>query len=397
VGTPKARFSSLVDDVASDHAELLRFFGQYEERSPNAIADFVAGNPQEMPLAGFVAALAKWLPPKSKDHFAYKQNVPEAVSAVRAALARDRGMRFGAEDIFMTNGAFGALAIALRVLSDPGDEIIYNSPPWFFYRGMIKYIGAKPVRVDVDRTTWDLDVAAIERAITPKTRAIIVNSPNNPSGRVYPRENLEALARVLNDASERHGRRIHLISDEAYSRILFDGRPYVSPIASYPHSLLIYTYGKQLLTPGERIGYIALPPSMPVADRTALREQITMSQVLLGWLWPNAVLQYATGDLEGLSIDIPQLQRKRDRVATALRDAGYDINVPEGTFYILVKSPWGKPGEFVDHLAEKGVLVLPGYTFEMPEFFRISITASMSMIEKSLPVFAAAIRQTARV
>jgi aspartate aminotransferase len=397
VGPEKSRFSSLVADVVNDHSELLQFFETYEKRSPKAIADFVAGNPQEMPLAGFVAALTKWLPPTSKDHFAYQQNDPEARRAIVAALARTHGLRFATEDIFMTSGAFPALAIALRILGDAGDEVIYNSPPWFFYRGMIKYIGAIPVRVQVDDKTWDLDIEAIERAITAKTAAIIVNSPNNPSGRLYPRENLDALARVLNAASERYGRRIYLISDEAYSRILFDGRKYISPITSYDQSLLVYTYGKQLLTPGERIGYVALPPAMPEADKAIVRDQITMSQVLLGWLYPNAVLQYATGDLEGLSIDIKHLQQKRDTVAKGLRDAGYELNVPEGTFYILVRSPWGKPGEFVEHLAQHGVLVLPGSTFEMPAYFRLSITASMTMIEKSLPVFAAAIKQPARV
>ena len=397
MGQANARFSSLVADVVEDHAELLRFFGSYEERAPKAIGDFVAGNPQEMPLAGFVAALAKWLPPTSKDHFAYKQSTPEAVRAVAAALAKSHGLRVEHDDIFMTNGAFPALALALRVLCDPGDEVIYNSPPWFFYRGMIKYISAIPVRVDVQQGSWDLDVPAIGDAITPKTRAIIVNSPNNPSGRLYPRENLDALARVLNSASERYGRRIHLISDESYSRILFDGRKYISPVDSYAHSLLVYTYGKQLLTPGERMGYIALPPAMPLEDRKVLRDQIVMSQVLLGWLFPNAVLQYAAADLEPLSIDIPALQKKRDRMAKGLRDAGYDLNVPEGTFYILVRSPWGKPGEFAEAVARKGVLVLPGSTFEMPEYFRLSITASMQMIEDSLPVLAAAIKQPARV
>ena len=390
-------FSRLVGDVVSDHMALLRFFGAYEERAPTSIADFVAGNPQEMPLPGFVAALSKWLSPRSKDHFAYKQSVPEATAAVAASLARDRGLRVATEDIFMTNGAFAALAIALRVLTDAGDEVIYNSPPWFFYRGMIKYIAATPVRVDVDRKTWDLDVGAIESAITARTRAIIVNSPNNPTGRLYPRENLAALARVLDAASRRHGRRIHLISDEAYSRILFDGKTYVSPTVSYPHSLLLYTYGKQLLTPGERMGYIALPPLMPEADRRALRDHITMSQVLLGWLWPNAVLQYAAAELEGLSIDIAHLQRKRDRVAASLRDAGYDLNVPEGTFYVLVRAPWGQPGEFAEYLGARGVLVLPGSTFEMPEFFRLSITASDAMIDRALPLFAAAIKQTVQV
>src|SRR5439155_1015839 len=142
---------------------------------------------------------------------------------------------------------------------------------------------------------------------------------------------LDKLGAVLTAASKRTGRPIFLISDEAYSRILFDGADYVSPTESYPHSLLIYTYGKQLLTPGERIGYIALPPTMPIASRETLRNAITMTQVLLGWMWPNAILQYATAELEELSIDIPHLQRKRDRMVKGLHDASYTLNVPDGT------------------------------------------------------------------
>ena len=297
----------------------------------------------------------------------------------------------------MTTGAFGALSISIRILCDPGDEVIYLSPPWFFYRGMIRTNGAVPVRVPVDEKTWDIPIDKVDAAITSKTRAIIVNSPCNPTGRMYPRADLDKLGAVLTAASKRTGRPIFLISDEAYSRILFDGAHYISPTESYPHSLLIYTYGKQLLTPGERIGYIALPPTMPIASRETLRNAITMTQVLLGWMWPNAILQYATAELEELSIDIPHLQRKRDRMVKGLRDAGYTLNVPDGTFYILVDSPWPDADAFVEHLASQRVLVLPGATFEMPKHFRVSVTASDEMIERSLPVFAAAIKQPARV
>jgi aspartate aminotransferase len=383
--------------VVGEHARFIEFFGKYEERAPKAVADFVAGNPQEMPLPGFVAALTKWSQPTSKDHFAYKQNVPEAVRAVRDSLARRRGVQFEQDDIFMTTGAFAGLSLSVRVLCDPGDELIYLSPPWFFYRGMIAINGATPIRVAVDERTWDIPIEKVDAAITSKTRAIIVNSPCNPTGRMYPRAQLDELARVLEAASKRIGRPIFLISDEAYSRILFDGARYISPTESYAHSLLIYTYGKQLLTPGERIGYLALPPMMPREERAALRNAITMTQVLLGWMWPNAVPQYAVPELEELSIDIPHLQRKRDRVVTSLRDAGYTLNVPDGTFYILVSSPWPDADAFVEHLASKGVLVLPGATFEMPKHFRISVTASDEMIEHALPVFAAAIKQPARV
>ena len=388
--------SRLVDEVVGEHARFLEFFESYEQRAPDSIADFVAGNPQEMPLPGFVAALAKWTTPTSKDHFAYKQNDPEARAAIQRSLARKRGLRVDLDDIFMTTGAFGALSIAMRVLCDPGDEVIYLSPPWFFYRGMIRTNGATPVRVPVDERTWDIPIEKIDAAITAQTRAIIVNSPCNPTGRMYTRDNLDALAHVLEKGSQRVGHRIYLVSDEAYSRILFDGLRFISPVDSYPHSLLIYTYGKQLLTPGERIGYIALPAAMPVGDRTAFRDAVTMTEILLGWMWPNAVLQYSVPELEELSIDIAHLQRKRDRVVKGLRDAGYELNVPDGTFYVLVRSPWADMDAFVEHVATQRVLVLPGSTFEMPKHFRISVTASDTMIELALPVFAAAIKEPVR-
>ena len=382
--------------VIAEHGPFIEFFGSYERRAPGALADLVAGNPQEMPLPEFVDAIRKWTVPKDKDHFAYKQSVPEAVRAIVDSLARRRGVRYDPQDVFLTTGAFGALVISLRVLTDPGDEVIYLSPPWFFYRGMIQQLGATPVRVPVARPSWDIDVEAVERAITARTRAIIVNSPNNPSGRLYPRETLDRLATVLETASQRNGRRIFLISDESYSRILFDGRAYVSPTESYPHSLLIYTYGKQLLTPGERIGYLALPPEMPLDQRTALRQGVLMTQILGGWMWPNTVPQYALPELEELSIDLAKLQRRRDRVVRALTDAGYTLHTPEGTFYLLVPSPWPDAKAFVEHLASKRVLVLPGSTYEMPDTFRISLTGSDAMFDAALPVFAAAIREPAR-
>ena len=392
-----SHISSLIADVTREHATFFDFFAKYDARAPRAIADFAVGNPQEMPLAGFVSALQSHLPPTSKDHFAYKQSEPAARGAIRDALARDYDVRVELDDIHLTNGAFGALSVSIRTLCDAGDEVIYLSPPWFFYRGMIRINGATPVRVNVDPKTWDIPIDAVDAAITSRTRAIIVNSPCNPSGRMYARENLDALAEVLRGASARHARPIYLISDESYRRILFDDARYVAPTRAYAHSLLVYTYGKQLLTPGERIGYLAIPEAMPREDRMALREAIGMTQILLGWMWPNAVLQYSIPELERISIDIAHLQRKRDRIVQVLRDAGYRLNVPDGTFYILVESPWPDANAFCDHLASRGVLVLPGETFEMPKHFRLSVTASDEMIERSVPVFTAAIKDRVAV
>jgi aspartate aminotransferase len=354
------------------------------------IADFMVGNPQEMPLPGFVAALQRWSVPRDKDWFAYTTSDPAAQAIVAAVLRERRGIPFEADDITMTNGAFGALSVALGAIVDPGDEVIFVTPPWFFYEALILAAGATPVRVKMHPTTFDLDVDAIAGAISPRTRAIIVNSPNNPTGKIYPPETLERLAQALEAASARNGRPIYLLSDEAYSRILFDGKLYYSPTSYYPRSFLIYTYGKTLLTPGQRLGYIALPPTMP--DREQMRFAVAMSQLATGYAVANALLQHALGDLEALSIDIAHLQRKRDRMVSALREMGYDVHVPDGTFYLLPRSPWPDDAAFAELLTVHDVFVLPGAFVELPGYFRISLTANDEMIERGLSGFAAAMR-----
>ncbi|MCC6802950.1 MAG: aminotransferase class I/II-fold pyridoxal phosphate-dependent enzyme, partial [Anaerolineae bacterium] len=233
--------------------QLVGFLTSVETTMANStgeISDFVFGNPHEMPLQRFTQALQQWSEPQNKDWFAYKMSEAPARAVVGNTLRTRYGLAFRDEDVNMTNGAFAALAVAINAVVDPGDEVIFISPPWFFYEALILSAGADAVRVKVNLQTFDLDVDAIAAAITPKTRAIIINSPNNPTGKIYPEATLRQLAQALTDASSRSGRPIYLISDEAYSRILYDGRSFMTPTAYYPYSFLAYTYGKTLLTPG---------------------------------------------------------------------------------------------------------------------------------------------------
>jgi aspartate aminotransferase len=356
-----------------------------------AICDFALGNPHELPLPGFVAALSRWSAPQNSGWFGYKTNEPAAREAVAATLRERRGLPFDADDIFLTNGAFAALAVVLGAIVDPSDEVIFLSPPWFFYEALIAGACAQPVRVKVDPATFDLDLDAIAAAIGPRTRAIIVNSPHNPTGKIYSPATLERLASLLTEHGARIGRPIALLSDEAYSRIVFDGRAYPSPTAFYPQTFLIYTYGKTLLTPGQRLGYIALPPAM--LEREQMRMALFVSQLLTGYAFPNALLQHALPDLEQLSIDIGHLQRKRDWLVRELRDIGYDLHVPEGTFYLLPRSPLPDDLAFIELLAEQNIFCLPGTVVELPGYFRISLTANDAMIEQALPGFVAALHK----
>lgn len=333
--------------------------------------DFRFGNPQEMPLPEIQRALTKWAEPKDKDWFAYKFSDPTAIKVAVESLRERVGIEFDSKDVSMTTGAFGALASTLRAVLDPGDEVIYLSPPWFFYVPMILSCGATPVRVDFTPPQFELPVDAIEWHITPQTRAIIVNSPHNPSGRVFTPDELERLTHVLEAAH----RTIYLISDESYSRILYDGREFHSPLEYYDRSFLIYTYGKTLVAPGQRIGYIAMPPSMP--DREELREALFVAQLAVGYAFPNALMQYAMGDLE--------------QASGALTGMGYEAVMPEATFYVMVRSPIADDLAFTHQLADEDVFVLPGRMFEMPGWFRLSLTASDAMVERSLAGFQRAI------
>jgi aspartate aminotransferase len=384
------------DRLRASITPFLSFFtGPFSRLNDEAdVANFAVGNPQEMPLKSYVDALTRHVQPRDKDWFAYKLSEPASQRTVAATLRARTGMDWDPADVAMTNGGFAALAIAFRTLVDPGDEVIFLSPPWFFYELLIIAAGGEPVRVKLDPPDFELDVERIVASIGPRTRAVLVNSPHNPSGRIYSDASLGRLADALTDASARIGHPVWLISDEPYNRIVFDGRAYHSPAEVYPHTIITYSYGKTLLAPGQRIGFLTVPPTLP--ERAEIRDEILLQQFAGGYAFPNALLQHALADLEKLSIDIGALERRRDRLVPALRELGYDASMPEGTFYTMARSPIPDDRAFADVLARHRVLVLPGTVVEVPGWFRISLTASDEMVEAGIPRFAAAMEEATR-
>jgi aspartate aminotransferase len=375
-----------IRDITAANEALLTFLPFWEEyRHLPDTANFAFGNPQEMVVDGFASALARATIPLDKDHYAYKFSEEESRRTVAAHVAEWRGQEFDPDDIAMTPGAFGAIAVALSALVDIGDEVVYFEPSWFFYRSMILSVGARPVSVPILEADYDLDLDRLAGAISQKTRLVMVNTPHNPTGRIYPPSTLEGLSEILTDASNRHGRPIYLLSDEPYSKLVFSDASFTSPASHYPNTLISYSYGKILLTPGQRIGWLAWTPQM--VDRESLRSDVFMAQIAGGWQFPSAIMQYSLADLDRLSIDLVELERKRDLFVAELSQAGYDLRSPEGTFYLWVRSPDPDDLAFVERLAKEGVLVLPGTTCGSPGYFRISLTGTAEMIEKSLPVF----------
>jgi aspartate aminotransferase len=380
-----------VDMLRDAVAPFMRFFnGPYAalEKDP-ATANFAVGNPHEFAMPSYVRAVRDSIEPRDKDWFAYKMSEPESQRVVAGTMSRLTGLDWDPDDVQMTNGGFAAIAIALRTLLASGDEAIFLSPPWFFYEQLILAADATPVRVRLDMPDCAIDTTAIEGAITPRTRVVVLNSPHNPSGRVVSVVELQALAELLTRKSAENGRSIFIVSDEPYRRIVFDGREYHSPAEFYANTFVTYSYGKQLLAPGMRIGYVTWPPNMP--DRERIRDDAVITQFAAGFSFPNADLQHALAELEPMCVDLRALERRRDRLVTALREMGYEATWPEGTFYVMASSPLRDDEAFARILNRHHVLVLPGTIVETPGWFRISLTASDDMVEKGISSFRSAL------
>ena len=368
------------------------FIGPYAVLEPDPeVANFAVGNPHEMAMPAYVDAIRRHLEPQDKDWFAYKLNEPNAQRTVAKTMSALTGLDWDPSDVHMTNGGFAALAVAFRTLLETGDEAIFLSPPWFFYEQLILAAGGDPVRVRLEMPACNLDLAQIEAAITPRTRVLILNSPHNPSGRILPLDDLREIADLLTSASGKIGHPIYLVSDEPYRKIAFDGREVHSPAEVYPYTVVTYSYGKQLLAPGMRIGYLTFPPTMP--DRERLRDDTFVNQLGTGYAFPNADLQHSIEDLDPLCIDLGVLERRRARLVGKLRGMGYEATWPEGTFYVMVRSPLEDDQAFARILNQHKVLVLPGTIVETPGWFRISLTASDEMVERGVPGFAAALAE----
>jgi len=371
-------------------APFLRFFnGAFAqlEKDPET-ANFAVGNPNELAMPSYLQALRNNLEPRNKDWFAYKMNEREATEVVAASMSRLTGLDWDNADVAMTNGGFAAIAVTLRTLIEPGDEAVFLTPPWFFYEMLILAADGTPVRVSLDMPDCALDLERIEQAITPRTKVLILNSPHNPSGRVLGLDELRGLAELLTRKSREMGRSIYILSDEPYRRIVFDGTTFHSPAEVYPATVVCYSYGKQLLAPGMRVGYATWSPEMP--DRDRLRDDIQTTQIAAGYSFPNALLQHALAELEPQCISIEALERRRERLIGALRDMGYETTWPQGTFYVMARSPIADDDAFVEILNRNKVLVLPGSVVETPGWFRISLTASDEMVERGIAGFRAA-------
>ena len=289
--------------------------------------------------------------------------------AVAETLAEETGLPFGGGDIVMTCGAAAAANVVLKTTLNPGDEVIILAPYFFEYLYYIDNHGGVPVVVNTTEQ-FRLDLAEIEQAVTPRTRAVIVNSPNNPSGVVYSSGEIAGLSDLLERKQSELGTEIFLISDEPYKRIIFDGMAFPQIVPAYTNSIIVTSHAKDLALPGERIGFIAINPNY--AEKEELAGGFSFCNRTLGFVNAPALMQHVVRNLQGVSIDPDYYQRKRDFMHTALMEMGYDTVKPEGAFYLYPKAPIEDDVAFTRELLQSNVLVVPGRGFGTPGHFRIS-------------------------
>ena len=355
------------------------------------VCDFSIGNPDLEPPPSFHRVVRELLEDTTPRSHGYMPNAgyPEVRESVARWISREQGVSLRGESVIMTCGAGGALNVALKTILNPGDEVVASSPCFMEYRFYAQNHGGE-LRLVRGREDFDLDLDSIGAALTARTAAVLINSPNNPSGRVYPETTIHALGELLERASRRLGRSIYLLADEPYRRIVFDGVEVPSILAAYRNSMIASSYSKDLSIPGERVGWLAVHP-----DAEA-REELVNGAILcnrvLGFVNAPALMQRAVGLLQYECVDVGEYRRKRDRLCDALGSFGYQLHRPQGTFYLFPRAPGGDDLDFVRKLQEELILAVPGRGFGLEGFFRIAFCVDDSVIERSLPGFRKAIQ-----
>ncbi|HLO26440.1 MAG TPA: pyridoxal phosphate-dependent aminotransferase [Geobacteraceae bacterium] len=354
---------------------------------PENVYDFTLGNPNVEPPPEFSAAFRQLAREPLPGMHRYMSNAgyDECRTAVAALLAEDSGLPVTGAHVVMTCGASGALNVVLKTILNPGEEVIILAPYFVEYRFYIDNHGGVPVVVWTDRETFQLDLPAIEAAITERTRAIIINTPNNPTGSVYHEESLRELGIIVQRKERELGRQIYVISDEPYARISYDGLSIPHIFAYVDNSVIVTSHSKDLALPGERIGYLAANPRMTHIDLFV--EGAVFCNRTLGFVNAPALMQRLVAKLQRSSVDIDAYQEKRDILYHYLTEMGFRMTRPAGAFYLFPRSPEADDVEFVKLAQKHLILVVPGSGFGAPGFFRIAYCVDKEMIERSLPAW----------
>ncbi len=350
------------------------------------VYDFSLGNPNVPPPKEFGEVLKETVGSLRPSDHGYMPNAgyPPVRMSVAENLSKEQGVEIMADHVIMTCGAAGALNAILKTILNLGEEVVVPAPYFVEYAFYADNHGGvlKTVPTNADFT---LDLEALSEAITEKTRAVLINSPNNPTGQIYSKESLDELGAILTKKSVEFGQIVYLLSDEPYRKIVYDGRTVPSIFPSYSESIVATSYSKEFSIPGERIGFIAVSPEAKYkADLVA---GMTMANRILGFVNAPALMQRVVARLQGASVDVAEYARKRDILCDGLRDCGYKFITPPGAFYLFPETPIQDDVKFVRALQEERILTVPGSGFGGSGHFRISYCVDNETIKRALHGF----------
>jgi aspartate aminotransferase len=375
-----AQCSSWIRQMFEEGARLAEVHGC------DQVFDFSIGNPNLEPPKEFDAVMEELLHDPTPGRHGYMPNAgyPETRAAVAAYLAQDQGVPVEAMHVVMTCGAGGALNVVFKAILDPGDEVVVPRPYFMEYGPYVDNQGGV-LKLVATRPDFDLDLEALDAAIGPRTRAVLVNSPNNPTGRVYPAATVQALGELLRRRSAKAGRMIYLVSDEPYRRIVYDGVRVAPVMAAYENTIIASSYSKELSLAGERIGFLAAGPAIPKVEE--LMEGLVVANRILGFVNAPALMQRVVARLQGVAVDVAPYKRNRDVLCEELTNAGFTVSKPEGAFYLFPRTPIDDDVAFCREMQENLVLVVPGSGFGLPAHFRLAYCVAPGVVDCALPVF----------
>lgn len=353
---------------------------QYGE---DAVCDFSLGNP-DLPAPATVAEGLKDVLKKADQPFAFgympNAGFPWAREALARHLSTEQESTLSGDDLVLTCGAAGALNVAFKAILEPGDEVLAIAPYFVEYGGYVGNHGGVLKTVTSMPDDFSLDLAELEKAIGPKTRGLIINTPNNPTGQIYSKESLVALSALLLRKSRENARPIFLLIDEPYRFLAFDGDvPAALPL--YPYAILVSSFSKNLSLAGERVGYIAVSPALE--GREKLVAGLILANRVLGFVNPPVIGQYLMVAALGSQVDVSVYAARRKAMAEVLTRAGYDFFMPKGAFYFFPKAPGGDDVAFVQRLQDERILAVPGSGFSGPGHFRLTFCVGEEIIRRA--------------
>jgi aspartate aminotransferase len=381
--TENLKRSSYIRAMFEEGLKLRKKYG------PDKVFDFTLGNPDPEPPDEVIETARTLLNNGKPGLHSYMANAgfQDVCGKIAVHISKETGLDLQSDNIVMSCGAAGGLNVVLKSLLNPGDEVIVFAPFFFEYAFYIDNHGGKCIICETNKATFEPDPESLRNTITPKTKAIIINSPNNPTGVVYSNENLQKIADVLNQKEEEYGTEIYVISDEPYTKLVYDNVELPSVLKIFKNSIVVNSFSKSHSLPGERIGYIAVNPA--IKDSEILINALVFCTRTLGYVNAPSMFQKVVAENLDKCVDTRLYSDRRDILYNHLIKCGFECRKPQGAFYLFPKSPIPDDEEFKNLALKYNILIVPGKGFACPGYFRMAYCVSQGIIRNSLPAFEA--------